>query len=1795
MIRRVQGRAEMPELMALLHPSIAEWFQHKFEDVTEAQAMAVPLIHAGRNVLVSSPTGSGKTLTAFLAILNELMLLAAQGRLEDRIYAVYVSPLKALANDINENLICPLAEISGRFREKGVEVPEVRVAVRTGDTLQSERQRHLRTPPHIFITTPESLSLVLSAPVFKKKFEQVDYVIVDEVHDVCDSKRGVALSLALERLREICGRDPVRIGLSATVAPVEEVAEFLVGLEGGKGRDVDIVEVFEQRSLSLEVMCPAQDMTALSFEVVNSKMYDQLKEMIDGHTTTLVFTNTRSGAESVVYKLKERGLEEIGTHHGSLSREIRLEVEDKLRKGALKSVVSSTSLELGIDIGSIDLVVQIGSPKSVAKGLQRIGRSGHQYRGTSKGRMLVFENDDLVECAVLCRAAHKKLIDRVTIPSDCLDVLAQAIVGLSIERQWSVDDAYELVRRSYCYRNLPRKQFMSVLDYLSGRAEFEGVYSKVWYNEGSDSFGKKRGSRMIYYLNQGTIPEESDYKVYSERGSLIGSLSEKFVERLSSGDIFVLGGRSYEFVRAKGTKAFVKSASGRKPTVPSWTGEMLPRSYDLSILVGQFREEMDNRLGVVSDRGLIDWLRNDFYMDEGSARTIVSYYKEQKKVAKLPTDSRLLIEEYVDESGNRSAIFHFAFGRRVNDALSRAYAHALSERTGANVTISVTDDSFMLTAPRQFEIEGLENAVNSANIEEVLRSAVTDSELFHQRFRHTAVRSFMVLRNYKGKELSVARQQLRSQRLLDALREMKDFPVMTETYSEILNEVMDLEHAKEVLRSIEDGVRAVEHLRFMGVPSPLAHNVILVGVSDIVLMEDRSMLLRELHRKVLTRVLGEDELSEYLFDTDHVVDYFSGKLPQVSSKEDILTALSAVGPMNLFREKGESIFARSEEEFDVLRRWAAELLNHGKVRSVWIGEDVYVTSEDWPLYQRLHKRSHTLSELESRILDGLGEEAMTVESLSLALHVDRADVRESVRRLEMANEVHRSSLRSNRIHYSRSGTDMSLGESECAVRAISRHLQYHAPLSLEDLAYEVGLPEKDVEQALRSLVSAEAVLPGRFVVGEHLQYMLAHDYLKLQALDKPAFDRDTIRRYSQQKHFAELPSIRSYFEKFGEAGSPYDISQRVPDFSMGEFSQMRDREEILLGRFLRGKLRYVLADDASYYLGAFREERLTKYESAILSALGKLGSGTFQEISEAANIPPDLMREHFDSLDRKGHLLRLYDGSEMWASRNVYAPCNIDPSGGESIEAVAERYLRGYGPATLPQVASYLDIEPEVARALMARIDTNQIIVGLEQAEMFLLSSELEALEKGVTRSDDEMRILSLYDPYLADRWTEIVSRFGEGWIHPVLYEGRIVGMIEKWLMAGAIDVREIHLDDMNGLGKLIDAMDRMMEFYRSMGVDVIRVRRAFGEPVEDLEEKVLGEFLGRGYELTNGMLVKGRIVARCYDRSEIVSAVFLLQHFEEADKLEDTRIALAAYGGLRSDAEALIRVKKFTPLSKLAQDGIVVKGHMVPDRVGYCLKEDAALYGAARGPYASDIDRLVMRIVRDQQPVKRERVLSISTVGPEATSESLKGLYLQSRVFMDGSRSYVAVPRSRRSSRHAWMQIARRLFRSYGVMTAESLSMLLGPEISMREVRSLLRDLEDEGELVKGYLMRGASTLYWTTPEVMEILGEAYPRAEVVVAPEDGLVTYLRAGYRDLLPETGRYAVYSGAELIGSFQARIQKSKLEVSDIQGDDRCRRAVERYARMTDRAFEVRDHSRVSEWEIIDFYRKSHPGL
>src|SRR3989442_834305 len=1227
-----------------MEPLVRDWFASKFKGLTEPQAYAVPLIHDGKSVLVSSPTGSGKTLTAFLSIINELDAKQLREELEERIYCLYVSPLKALANDIHRNPEEPLRELTELAQREGKPVPAIRVGVRSGDTSPQERQRQVRRPPHIFITTPESIAIILSTPKFREHFANVEWVILDEIHEVCSSKRGSLLSICLERLREQTGRDFVRIGLSATIAPIEEEAKFLAGFANGKVRDMNIVEVDTRKSLDLAVLCPVRDITAVPMEVANARMYDLLSGLIDEHRTTLIFTNTRSGTELVSFRLKERGVEDLEAHHGSLSKVTRLEVEQKLKDGQLKAAVSSTSLELGIDIGYIDLVVQIGSPKSVAKGLQRIGRAGHAYDDTAVGRMIAFEPWDLMECATLAKAAYDARIDRVDIPSNPLDVLAQALVAMSLEKRWDVDEAFELVRRSHSFHDLTKKDFLAVLDYLPSRNPDIKVFAKIWFDEEEGRIGKKKGTRMIYYTNVGTIPEEGTYHVFSERGSPLGELSEKFVEYLSPSDIFVLGGRTYQFVRARGTSVYVKDASGRRPTVPSWTGEMLPRSFDLSIAVGEFRRDLAAKIAKDGEKAAKEWLMQEYRVDTGSAQSLTSYVQEQEAlIPTLPTDRQVLLEGYLDVKGNRNVIFHFPFGRRVNDALSRAFAFAITAAHHTNVRVSVTDDNFMITVPRRIALKSL--------------------------------------------------------------------------------------------RRIEASEIAVVESDFTSLPSRFAHNVVLQGVSDLVLMEDRSALLRELHRKVLERVMPNDQISSIQFQPGEIAEYFRRKLPKVARKEDILSYLDRVGDANLLQQKGRTVFEVASASFADLRKWAGQLMDEGLVESVWTPQGIHWTPKDQlPTYVAVYAQRSRLKPPEEKVLKLIKEKPRAHKDLARLAKLGKDDLNEALRKLERAYLVGRRGVEET-IYFAREPQRANFEES--LDKILTKRLEVDGPYSAQELAVALGLEPELVEEVLRDLESEDVVSSGHFLVDKEFQFMMTRDLQRLHRKDetRAVFDENQLKAFLLEKQFANSDTLDDYFDRFLEAGMVLDIYNHTGRFDYKEWLRRREAGDILEGRFLNGRVRYVRAKDVPLFLSAFPRSPLTEFESEVLDVIRE-GDGTdVWAITSKVRAEREQVKEALDKLDYDVYVIRRFQG-DGWTARNLYVA--FDPPHAkvaDAFETIVRRFLAAYGPVPFSGIREWARFEWDELERLMDRLEedgvvTRILVTGKAEAEMYVLAADLPALRK---------------------------------------------------------------------------------------------------------------------------------------------------------------------------------------------------------------------------------------------------------------------------------------------------------------------------------------------------------------------------------------------------------------------------------------------------------------------------------
>lgn len=844
------------EINNILNHIVKKWFYSRFRAYSLPQLYGVMEIHSRKNILISAPTGATKTLTGFLSILNELVDSSEKGILENKIYCVYISPLKALSNDILVNLVQPLKEMEAIADKK----LNIRVGVRTGDTTAAEKSKMLKAPPHILITTPESLALMLSSSKFVEHLKNVQWCIIDEIHALAENKRGVHLSLSVERLAALSSH-MARIGLSATISPLEEIAKFLAGYDEGKVRGCIIVDVQFIKELDLKVLSPVENLIDIEYAYMHDALYTLIDKLVQEHKTTLIFTNTRSATERVVDHLKDKFpknyTENIGAHHGSLSKFLRQNIEQRLREGKIKVVVCSTSLELGIDIGFIDLVILLGSPKSVARALQRTGRSGHQLHSKTMGRIIVLDRDDLIECAVLLKSAVERKMDKIHIPVNCLDVLAQQIFGIAIADKIQINDLFRLIRSSYCYKDLPWEDFLEIIKYLSGEfasLESRHVYAKIWHDKETGMIGRRgRLSRVLYMTNIGTIPEEMfiTVKVGEET---IGHLDEGFLEKLRQGDSFVLGGNVYEFKFSRGMVAQVSASAHRPPTIPSWISEMLPLSFDLALDIGRFRRLMSEKFCANKTKEeILEFINSYLYVDKYAANSIYEYFREQFEYATIPSDKRIIVEHFKNENGSH-LIFHSLFGRRVNDCLSRAVAYIAGRLLHQDVEIGMSDNGFFIRMNKDVNVEQIFKILKKSDFDEIARLSIEQTEILKRRFRHCAARALMILRNYKGRQKRVGRQQVSSMILMSALKRISNnFPILKEARREVLEDLMDVRNAKLVIDQINDGKIKVEEITTT-VPSPFAFNLIIQGYTDVLKMEDRMEFLKRMHQMVMAKI-----------------------------------------------------------------------------------------------------------------------------------------------------------------------------------------------------------------------------------------------------------------------------------------------------------------------------------------------------------------------------------------------------------------------------------------------------------------------------------------------------------------------------------------------------------------------------------------------------------------------------------------------------------------------------------------------------------------------------------------------------------------------------------------------------------------------------------------------------------------------------------------------------------------------------------------------------------------------------
>jgi ATP-dependent Lhr-like helicase len=1005
----------------LFHPGVAKWFADHFAAPTRAQAEAWPAIKAGRDTLLAAPTGSGKTLAAFLAAIDDLIRQGLDGGLPDETQVVYVSPLKALSNDIDRNLEAPLAGIRKELRRRNLPDVEIRTWVRTGDTSSAERERMRRRPPHILVTTPESLYVLLGSESGRKMLATTRSIIIDEIHAVAPNKRGAHLALSLERLAVLCGDRLLRIGLSATQKPIDTIARLLVGSAAeSASAPAAVIDIGHQRARDLQIELTDSPLEAVMSAEVWQQVYERLAGLIERHRTTLVFVNTRRMAERVARALSERlGDDAVTAHHGSMAKAHRLAAEQRLKHGRLKALVATASLELGIDIGDVDLVCQLGSPHSIAGLLQRVGRSGHSVGGTSKGRLFPLSRDDLVECAALLDSVRRGELDRVAIPHQPLDVLAQQIVAEVAAQDWPETALYQRFCRAYPFRDVERKDFAAVVQMLAdGFATSRGRRGALIHRDAVNGVLRaRRGARMTALTSGGTIPDTADYQVLLEPDNhIIGSVNEDFAVESLTGDVFQLGNASYRILRVERGTVRVEDARGQPPNIPFWLGEAPGRSDELSVSVSRLRSEIEARLrNDRSGNSARHWLTKEVGIEPSATEQLVEYLAAGvAALGCLPTQDTILLERFFDEAGGMQLVIHAPFGSRLNRAWGLALRKRFCRKFNFELQAAATEDNIVLslTTAHSFELNEVARYLNSKSVRPLLIQAMLDAPMFTSRWRWVTGVALALPRFRGGKKVPPQLMRMRAEDLIAAVfpdqiacaenlvgeREVPDHPLTNQTIFDCLHEAMDIDGLERLLARLEAGTVRIVACDLTQ-PSPLALEVL--SARPYAFLDDAPLEERRTQAVMARRWQDPQSASELSrLDPEAIARVCAEAWPDPENAEELHDALLWLSCLT-------DAEARAAEPW---RKWLEELTQQNRVarlntpdaalwipaerltqfRAVWPASTLQPEIVPPPDHRPVWSRDQAVVEILRGRLEGLGPVTQTALAAPLSLEPEAA-------------------------------------------------------------------------------------------------------------------------------------------------------------------------------------------------------------------------------------------------------------------------------------------------------------------------------------------------------------------------------------------------------------------------------------------------------------------------------------------------------------------------------------------------------------------------------------------------------------------------------------------------------------------------------------------------------------------------------------------------------------------------------------------------------------------------------------
>lgn len=1371
-------------VLELFHPAVAAWFARAFPGPTQAQIQAWPSIEGGRHTLVAAPTGSGKTLTAFMAAIDALVRqgLSPEG-LPEATQVVYVSPLKALSNDIHLNLEAPLEGIRAELARMGLPDVAIRTAVRTGDTTQGERARMRKTPPHILVTTPESLFVLLGSDSGRAMLGTARTVIVDEIHAVAASKRGSHLALSLERLDALCGRRLTRVGLSATQKPIEEVARFLVGaghVDSGVA-DCDIVDIGYARERDLALEVPPTPLQAVMSNEQWEQVYARIAELVRQHKTTLVFVNTRRMAERAARHLGDLlGKEHVAAHHGSLAKELRLAAEQRLKTGQLQVLVATASLELGIDIGDVDLVVQLGSPRAIAAFLQRVGRSGHFVGGVPKGRLFPQSRDDLAECAALLDCVRRGELDALRMPRAPLDVLAQQLVAEVCAQEWDEDGLFALVRNAWPYAQLERKGFDDIVQMLvEGFTTRRGHRASYLHRDAVHKRLRGRaGGKQIAVMSGGTIPDTGDYAVLLEPQSTnIGTVNEDFAIESLAGDIFQLGNTSYRILRVEAGRLRVEDAQGMPPSIPFWLGEAPGRTDELSAGVSRLRTALSERVEASEDP--LELLTQDIGLDEAAARQLADYFARQvTALGTMPTQQRIVLERFFDESGGTQLIVHSPFGSRVNRAWGLALRKRFCRKFNFELQAAATEDAIVLSlsTSHSFPLIEVASYLHPNSALDILVQALLDAPLFGVRWRWNATTGLALPRFVGGKKVAPQLQRMKSEDLLATVfpdqvacaenlvgeREVPDHPLVAQTLEDCLHDAMDAEGWLSVLRGMVSGDIEVV-ARDLTAPSPFAAEAL--NARPYAFLDDAPLEERRT-QAVMARRYAEDDAPGDLarLDPDAIDAVRAQAWPDARNADEMHEALMGIGTVtqadadangwlplleSLAKDSRATRAAVGEGQW-----WAAErlpqlqALHPGAARAPDIATpEVYL--REWP-------REEAVLALVRARLTGVGP--ITAAALAATLVVPRNDVDLALAALESEGFAMRGRFSSG---------EQATQEDEWCERHLLARIH----------RYTIGRLRREIEPVeprdyMRFLFDWQRVCPSARVSGPEA---LAGVVAQLEGFEAPAaaWESDLLPARVNDYSIAWLDDLctagRTTWARLRNAPSdaqggrtapvratPIVLLPRRQLATWTQVAAQRNDEEPALSSRAEKVAGYLRENGASFFDELTTGAHLlrTELEDALaeLVARGRVHCDSFAGLR--ALLVPQAKRPHAFGArrGRRAAMFGIEDAGRWTLTRKPSQALAVEP---ESVEHIARTLLRRYGVACwrlLEREAAWLPPWRELLRVyhrLEARgeIRGGRFIAGLS-GEQFALPDAIGALRAVRKRPHDGALVsLSALDP----------------------------------------------------------------------------------------------------------------------------------------------------------------------------------------------------------------------------------------------------------------------------------------------------------------------------------------------------------------------------------------------------------------------------------------------------------------